>query len=110
MAEEHLRGVIDSIRARLQAELEQLGNLAHTHEQAIHEARQRADADADERWTSKLDTVHSQWGSRLESEVASARADVEQAVAADAMRARTEAEQAAAEAAVHATRQLDEAV
>ena len=110
MAEEHLRGVIDSIRARLQAELEQLGNLAHTHEQAIHEARQRADADAEERWASKLDVVHSQWGTRLESEVASARADVERALAADTMRARMEAEQAATDAAVHATRQLDEAV
>ncbi len=110
MAEEHLRGVIDSIRARLQAELEQLGNLAHTHEQAIHEARQRADADAEERWASKLDVVHSQWGTRLESEVSSARADVERALAADAMRARMEAEQAATDAAVHATRQLDEAV
>jgi chemotaxis protein histidine kinase CheA len=110
MAEEQLRGVIDSIRARLQAELEQLGNLAHTHEQAVQEARQRADADAEERWASKLDAVHAQWGSRLESEVSSARADVERALAADAMRARMEAEQVAAEAAVHARRQLDEAV
>jgi FtsZ-binding cell division protein ZapB len=75
MAEEHLRGVVDSIRARLQAELEQLGNLAQTHEQAVQEARQRADADAEERWTSKLDAVHAQWGTRLESEVSLVRVD-----------------------------------
>ena len=110
MAEEPLRGVIDSIRARLQAELEQLGHLAHTHEQAVQEARQRADADAEERWTSTLDGVHAQWGSRLQSEVASARADVERALAAEATRARMEAEQAASDAAVHAQRQLDEAI
>ena len=110
MAEEQLRGLIDNIRARLQAELEQLGSLAQSHEQAIHEARQRADADADERWGTKLDAVHAQWGTRLESEVASARADVERALANDAMRARMEAEQAAADAAVHAKRQLDEAI
>jgi len=110
MAEEHLRGVIDSIRARLQAELEQLGSLAQTHEQALHETRQRADADAEERWLEKLDAAHAQWGSRLETEIAAARADVERALAAEATRARMEAEQAAADAAVHAKRQLDEAV
>ncbi len=110
MAEEQLRGLIDNIRARLQAELEQLASLAHSHEQAVHEARQRADADADARWGTKLEAVHAQWGTRLESEVASARADVERALAADAMRARLEAEQAAADAAVRAKRQLDEAL
>jgi len=110
MAEEQLRGLIDNIRARLQAELEQLGNLAQTHEQAILDARQRAAADADTQWGSKLEAVHAQWGSRLETEVASARADVERALAAEAMRARTEAEQAAADAAVRAKRQLDEAL
>ena len=110
MAEEQLRGLIDSIRARLQSELEQLGNLAQTHEQALHDARQSAAADADTQWGSKLEAVHAQWGSRLETEVASARADVERALAAEAMRARMEAEQAAADAAVHAKRQLDEAI
>lgn len=110
MAEEHLRGVIDNIRARLQAELEQLGNLAHTHEQALQETRSRADADAEQRWVGKLDAVHAQWGSRLETEIAAARADVERALAGEAARARMEAEQTAAEAAVHAKRQLDEAV
>lgn len=110
MAEEQLRGLIDSIRARLHAELEQLGNLAQTHEQALHAARQSAAADADTQWGSKLEAVHAQWGSRLETEVASARADVERALAAEAMRARMEAEQAAADAAVHAKRQLDEAI
>jgi len=110
MAEEHLRGVIDSIRTRLQAELEQLGNLAQTHEQALQETRTRADEDAEQRWAGKLDAVHAQWGSRLETEIATARADVERALAGEATRARMEAEQAATAAAVHAKRQLDEAV
>jgi hypothetical protein len=110
MAEEQLRGLIDNIRARLQAELEQLGHLAQSHEQALHDARQRATADAEQQWGSKLEAVHAQWGSRLETEVASARSDVERALAAETMRARMEAEQAAADAAVHAKRQLDEAI
>jgi hypothetical protein len=107
MAEEQLRGVIDGIRAKLQAELDaQLGSLAHSHEQAVEETRQRAEADAEQRWSSKLEAIHAQWGSRLESEVASARADVERALAEAVSRARSEAEQAAAQA----RRELDEAV
>ncbi len=111
MAEEQLRGVIDGIRARLQAELEtQLGGLAQSHEQAIQDARQRAEADAEQRWTSKLDAVHAQWGTRLESEVAAVRGDVERALSETIARARQESEQAAAEAAAQARRELEEAV
>ena len=42
MAEEQLRSVIDEIRAKLQAELENLSSLAQTHEQALQQTRQRA--------------------------------------------------------------------
>ena len=99
MAEEPLRGVIEGIRAKLQAELEsQLGGLAQSHEQAVHDARQRAEADADERWSAKLETIHAQWGTRLESELTAARADVERALAEAVARTRTESEQAAAAA------------
>lgn len=111
MAEEQIRGVIDGIRAKLQAELEaQLGNLANSHDQALHEARQRADADAEQRWASKLNDIHAQWGSRLESEVAAARAELERASSEAVARARTEAEQSAAQAAAQAGRELEEAV
>jgi multidrug resistance efflux pump len=111
MAEEQIRSVIDGIRARLQAELEaQLGNLADTHEQAIHQARRSADADAEERWGSKLDAARAEWGAQLESEVTAARAEVERAMVAQSMRARIEAEQAAADAAAAARGELEEAV
>ena len=81
MAEEQIRGVIDAIRAKLQAELDtHLGSLAQSHEQALHETRQRAETDADQRWSAKLDALHAQWGSRLESEVAAARGEVERAL------------------------------
>jgi hypothetical protein len=111
MAEQQIRGVIDGIRARLQAELEaQLGNLATSHDQALEEARQRADADAEQRWASKLNDIHAQWGSRLESEVGAARAEVERALSEAVARARTEAEHAAAQAAAQARREVEEAV
>jgi chemotaxis protein histidine kinase CheA len=107
MAEEQIRGVIDAIRTKLQAELDaHLGSLVQSHEHALQETRQRADADAEQRWASKLDGIHAQWGTRLQSEVAAARADVERALAEAVSRARSEAEQAAA----HARRELDEAV
>ena len=111
MAEQQIRGVIDGIRAKLQAELEaQLGNLATSHDQALEEARQRADADAEQRWASKLNDIHTQWGSRLESEVGAARAEVERALSEAVARARTEAEHAAAQAAAQARREIEEAV
>ena len=111
MAEQQIRSVIDGIRAKLQAELEtQLGNLATSHDQALEEARQRADADAEQRWASKLNDIHAQWGSRLESEVGAARAEVERALSEAVARARTEAEHAAAQAAAEARREIEEAV
>jgi hypothetical protein len=111
MAEEQLRTLIDGIRTRLQAELDaHLGSVTETHERAIEEARQFAQADADQRWASKLDDVHTEYGRRLQSEVAAARSDVERQMVAESMRLRLEAEQAAAEAAAQARRELDEAV
>jgi hypothetical protein len=106
-----MRGVIDAIRTKLQAELDaHLGSLAQSHAQALQEARERADAEAEQRWSSKLEGIHAQWGARLESEVAAARADVERALGEAVTRARTEAEQAAAQAAGQARRELEEAV
>ena len=111
MAEEQIRGVIDAIRAKLQAELDtHLGSLAQSHEQALQETRQRVETDADQRWSSKLDALHAQWGSRLESEVAAARGEVERALTEAVTRARSEAEQAAAQAAAQARGELEEAV
>src|SRR3954466_7007129 len=106
MAEEQIRGVIDAIRSKLQAELDaHLGNLVQSHEQALHETRQRAETEAEQRWSSKLDAIHAQWGSRLESEVAAARGEVERALADAVTRARSEAEQAAGHAAAEARRE-----
>ena len=56
MAEDQLRTLIDGIRSRLQAELEaHLGSVTETHEHAIANARQQVEADAEQRWLSKLD-------------------------------------------------------
>jgi hypothetical protein len=111
MAEDQLRTLIDGIRSRLQAELDaHLGSLTETHERAIADARQHAQTEADQRWASKLDDVHTEYGRRLQSEVAAARSEVEQQMLAESTRVRLEAEQAAAEAAAQSRRELEEAV
>src|ERR1051325_36063 len=105
MAEEPIHGVIEGIRSKLHAELERhLGSLAQSHEQALQDARQRTETEAEQRWASKLDAIHAQWGTRLASQVAAAPADAERALADAVARARTEAEQAAQQAATQARR------
>ena len=111
MAEDQLRILIESIRSRLQAELTaHLDSVTETHEHAIENARRQVEAEAEQRWLSKLGEVHAEWTARLQSAVAAARSDVEQQMAAESTRVRREAEQAAAEAAAQARRELDEAV
>lgn len=111
MAEDSLRTLIDGIRTRLQAELDaHLGSVTDTHERAIADARQDAQTEAEQRWTSTLDDVRTEWSARLQSEVEAARAEVERKMVAESMRVRLEAEQAAADATAQARRELDEAV
>ena len=111
MAEDQLRTIIEGVRSRLQAELEaHLGSVTETHEHAIENARRQVEADAEQRWLSKLDEVRTECGARLQLEVAAARSEVERRIVAESMRVRLEAEQAAAEAAAQAHRELDEAV
>lgn len=111
MAEDQLRTVIDGIRARLQAELEShLGSLADTHHQALHETRRNVEADAEQKWTAKLDEERAGWGARLHSEIAAARADAERLAAAEVTRVRLEADQSAAAAITQARRELEDAL
>ena len=89
MAEEQLRSVIDGYSGQAAGRARaQLGSLARATSRPLQETRQRAEADAEQRWAAKLDDVHAQWGSRLESEVAAARAEVERALDEAVTRAR----------------------
>jgi hypothetical protein len=110
MAEPQLQDIIDSLRARLQAELEsQLGALHLTHEQAIEQARRAAAEEADGRWSARLQSTESEWSARLEAEIAAARAEAERRLVAEGVRVRMEAEQAAADAAAQMRRELEAA-
>ena len=96
----NLNNLIDGLRARLHEELElQLRGITESHARALEQARQAADAEAEERCTARLEVVRGEWNTRLEAAVASARAETERAGAAEAMRVRLESEQAVAAAA-----------
>ena len=111
MAEDQLRSIVDGIRARLQAELDtQLNAVEESHQRALAELRETAEAEAERRWTSTLERERAEWTARLQNEVTAARSDVERTMVAEAMRARVEAEQAAAEAAAQARHEMEHAL
>lgn len=94
MAEEQLRTLIEGIRTRLHEELEvQLGAMSDTHARAVAQARAAAEADAEGRWSARVQAVQAEWQARLASELAAARSKEEQTLQAETARVRTEAEQ-----------------
>ena len=111
MADDELRVVVDGFRTRVQAELDaQIAALTATYDEMIERARQAAEAEAEQRWASKLASVRADWDTRLQSEVASARGEAERRLVAETMRARVEAEQAAAESAADLRREMEHAL
>ncbi|CAN5793176.1 hypothetical protein BH18ACI5_BH18ACI5_11460 [soil metagenome] len=76
---EEIISPVESARARLQAEIDaQLGALATQHQQAIDAARQAAERELDERWSTRLQAVQQE-----AVEAAISRQEVEQALAAN---------------------------
>ena len=76
----------------------------------IATARAEAEADAEQRWVSKVEALRAEWTARLQSEIATTRSEVERTMVAETMRVRVEAEQAAAESAAHARREVEQAL
>ncbi len=110
MAQDALRAAIDAIRTRLHEELEaQLTHLSSRQQDELDGARRAAEAEAEQRWSAKVDEVRSEWTARLESEVSTARTEAERRMVAETMRLRVEAEQAAAESTAAFREQLQQA-
>jgi hypothetical protein len=108
MAEESLRAAIESIRTRLQAELDgQLRDFATQQSAALDEMRRTIEAQAEDRWSGKVQAVRDEWSGRLEFELASAAAESETRVIAEAAQARTDAERTAAESIAQLRAELD---
>ena len=100
MPQDSLGATIDAIRTRLHEELEaQLTHLSSCHREELDGARRAAEAEAEQRWSSKVEDVRAEWNGRLEAEVSAARAEAERRIAVESTRLRAEVEQAAASAA-----------
>jgi hypothetical protein len=98
MPQDLLRGAFDTLRSRLQAELDsQLVALEARQSELLAETRRAAEQEAEQRWTARLDETRGEWASRLESERAAAAAEADRRLAADAERHRSALEQAVAE-------------
>ena len=98
MPDDLLRSSIDALRSRLHAELDShLAQLSSAQMAEVEDARREAEAQAEQRWSAKVEAVRAEWTARLESEVSTARVEAERRMVAEAMRLRVEAEQAAAE-------------
>ena len=111
MAEDSLRSAIDAIRSRLHEELEtQLAQITTRHAEEVESARRAAEADAEQRWSARVEEVRHEWTSRLESEVAAVRGDAERRMVDESTRLRVEAEQAAAERASSVREELERAL
>ena len=111
MAEDSLRSAIDAIRSRLHEELEtQLAQITTRHAEEVESVRRSAEADAEQRWSARVEEVRNEWTARLESESANVRADAERRVVAESTRLRAEAEQAAAEKAAAQREELERAL
>ena len=110
MPNEQLRNAVEALRAGLQQQLDvQLSSLTEQHERAIDTARRSAEADADVRWTAKLDAVKAEWATRLESELSAARAEADLRFTTEVVRLKAAAEQAAVEAAARTRAQVERA-
>jgi hypothetical protein len=95
MPSDALNSEIDTLRARLQAELEtQLTTiqtkLDERHQAELAEARRVTAAEAREHWSSRLDALRAEWASQLRAEVAGASAESARAHAAEIARLRAE--------------------
>lgn len=111
MPEDQLRGAIEAIRSRIQAELDaQLTAISSQQAEALATARRTAEAEAEQRWASKVEAVRAEWNSRLEAEVAATRGEAERRMVAESMRLRVEAEQAAAESTARLREELEQAL
>lgn len=80
MPEEPIQDIIDGIRSRLQTELDaQLGMITERHAHAVDRARQVAEAEAEQRWTARLESTEAEWALRLDADLTAARAEAEEA-------------------------------
>jgi hypothetical protein len=110
MADNDVRSMIDTIRTRLQTELDaQLVTLELHHNEAVEQARRDIEARLNQDWSARLDAVREEWQGRLQSQRSEAAAEAERRVSAETARVRAEVEQVTEESTARVRLEMEQA-
>jgi hypothetical protein len=94
MSQDQLRGAIDALRSRIQAEFDsQLTAIEQQQAQAVDDVRRSARAEADAHWTAEIDRLRAEWSSSMESALSQAAAEADRRLADGIERTRIEVEE-----------------
>lgn len=108
---EEIQNIIDSVRSRLQAEIEaQLGAVAEQHQQALVEARRAGEHDAEARHSTRVRAAEEEAERRSREAIATLRSELEREHATETARVRAEADQRVAESAARVRHELERAL
>ena len=94
MSQDQLRGAIDALRTRIQAEFDsQLSALEQQQAQAEDTARRSARAEADAHWTAEIDRLRTEWSANMETALTQTAAEADRRLADGIERTRIEVEE-----------------
>ena len=96
MSQDQLRGAIDALRARIQAEFDsQLSALEQQQSQAEDAARRATRAEADAHWSAEIDRLRAEWSANMETALAQAADEADRRLAEGIDRTRIDVEEQA---------------
>ena len=94
MSQDQLRGAIDALRTRIQAEFDsQLSALEQQQAQAEDTVRRSTRAEADAHWTAEIDRLRAEWSANMETALTQSAAEADRRVADGIERTRIEVEE-----------------
>ena len=96
MSQDQLRGAIDALRARIQAEFDsQLSALEEQQAQSEDAARRATRAEADAHWSAEIDRLRAEWSANMETALAQAADEADRRLAEGIDRTRIDVEEQA---------------
>jgi hypothetical protein len=110
MADNDVRSMIDTIRTRLQTELDaQLATLELDHKEAVERARRDVEERVNQDWSTRLDAAREEWQGRLQSQLSEAAAEAERRVSAETAKVRADVEQVTEESTARVRLEMEQA-
>lgn len=108
---EEIQNIIDSVRSRLQAEIEaQLGAVAEQHQQALVEARRAGEQDAEGRQSARVRAAEEDAERRSREAIATLRSELERQHLDESAKIRAEADQRVTESSTRVRHDLERAL